>query len=236
MIWIASQRLLFVHNPKCAGTSIHKALLAEFPGAAVGWGRHYNVERDEIRDMAHLEAREARAHFGLTGSFRSFGFVRDPYARFISSYLHFKHWNPDHASMSPEELAFDLLDEARIRGDWKFVHFAPQYRFFYEGRRRIVPHIWKVEDLPQAWQQVKREFSLQSELSLENRLGYEYFEPLSAMLIGRINSLYARDFALFDYPVKPGTVPKHRKRDFYARFARLWPERRGLDISDAADH
>jgi hypothetical protein len=235
MIWIAPRKLLFVHNPKCAGTSIHKALLTRFPDAAVGWGRHYDATRDEIKDMAHLSVREARTYFGLSGSLRSFGFVRDPYARFISSYLHFKHWNPDHASLTPEELAFDLLDEARIRSDWKFIHFAPQYRFFYEGRRCVVSHVWKVEDLPQAWHEVQREFSIDTILTQENRLGYEYFEPMSAALIGRINSLYARDFALFGYPVKPGAMPKQGKRDFYARFARLWPERRGLDISDAAE-
>jgi hypothetical protein len=235
MIWIVSQRLLFVHNPKCVGTSIHKALLTQFPDATVGWGRHYDAERDEIKDMAHLSVREARVHLGLTGSFRSFGFVRDPYARFISSYLHFKHWNPDHASLTPEELAFDLLDEARIRTDWRFVHFAPQYRFFYEGKRRVVAHIWKVEDLPQAWREVQKEFAIDSDLTQENRLGYESFEPMSTALTGRINTLYARDFALFGYTAKPGQLPARRTRDYYARFARLLPERRGLDISDAAE-
>jgi hypothetical protein len=235
MIWIASRRLLFVHNPKCAGTSIHKALLAQFPEAEVSWGRRYDMERDDIKDMAHLGVPEARSHFGIDGAFRSFGFVRDPYSRFVSAYLHFKRWNPDHASLTPDELAFDILDEARIRSDWKFVHFSPQYRFYYEGTRSVVSHIWKVENLPEAWREVCKQFSIEADLRGENRGGYEYFEPLSRALIGRLNVLYARDFALFGYKMKPGTPPGRSARDFYSRFVRLWPERRGLDISDAAD-
>ena len=235
MIWIESRRLLFVHNPKCAGTSIHTALLKQFPDAAVSWGRRYDVLDDDIKDMAHLTPREAVLQFGLQKPFRSFGFIRDPYARFMSSYYHFKHWNPAHGSLTPEELAFDILDEARIRSDWKFIHFAPQYRFFLEGKRCVVDHIWKYEELPGAWQEAKREFSIDADLTVENQLALRYREPMSDRLIARINFLYARDFALFGFAPKRAKRQGAKGRDFYGYFAKLWPERRGLDISDAAE-
>jgi hypothetical protein len=235
VIWIESRRLLFVHNPKCAGTAIHNALLKQFPDAAVSWGRRYDVLTDNIQDMAHLTPREAILHFALKQPFRSFGIIRDPYARFMSSYYHFKHWNPAHESLTPEELAFDVLDEARIRTDWKFVHFAPQYRFFLEGRRRVVTHVFRYEDLPKAWPEVKREFSLDKDLCVENRLAERFIEPMSDRLVARINFLYARDFALFGYVPQRVRRQPARGREYYSRYARLWPERRGLDISDAAD-
>jgi len=236
VIWIESRRLLFVHNPKSAGTSIHAALLRQFPDALTSWGRRYDVVSDDIRDMAHLTPREAALHFALSQPFRSFGFVRDPYARFMSSYYHFKHWNPGHESLTPEELCCDLLDEARIRSDWKFVHFAPQYRFFYEGTRRVTDKVFKFEDLPFAWSQVQREFAIDADLTVENRLASRFFEPMSENLIARINLLYARDFALFGYtPMRVKKKQAAKGKDFYGRYARLWPEHRGLDISDAAD-
>lgn len=238
MIWIESRRLLFVHNPKCAGTSIRTALLNQFPEAEVAWGRRYDVITDDIKDMAHLTPREAALHFGLQKPFRSFGFIRDPYARFMSSYYHFKHWNPNHESLTPEELAFDLLDEARIRSDWKFIHFAPQYRFFYEGTRRQVQKVFRFEDMPSAWAEAQRAFAIDEGLTIENRLSSRFFEPMSEALIARINFLYARDFALFDYTPRPVKKQKRTEkggRDYYGYFARLWPERRGLDISDAAE-
>jgi len=234
MIWLARQRTLFVHNPKCAGTSVHKVLTEAYPDAHIGWGRRYDAERDEIQDMAHLTPREARAHFNLPLEYRSFGFVRDPYARFVSAYLHFKRWNPHYESLTPEELAFDILDEARIRSDWKFIHFAPQYRFFYEGQCCVAWRVWKMENLPAAWHQLRNDLQLDADLPELNKLSPEWFEPMSEALVGRINMLYARDFALFGYAKRPGREPRAR-RGFYSRYRKLWPELRNLDISDASE-
>ena len=232
MIWIEARRLLFVHNPKCAGTAIHKALTGEFPGANATWGRRYDAARDAIFDLAHMRLEEARAHFALTQPFRSFGFVRDPYARFLSSFVHLKHWNRDYAALTQEDLAFDLLDEERIRFDWKFIHFAPQYRFFYEGRARAVSHIWKVEDLPSAWDEVRKNFSIAAPLTVENKLDAAV-PALSDAVIGRLNLLYARDFALFDYKKRPADA--RPTPTLYAKFAKLWPERRGLEMTDKSE-
>jgi sulfotransferase famil protein len=232
MIWIGARRLLFVHNPKCAGTAIHKALLSEFPDAQAAWGRRYDAARDEIEDLAHLSIAEGRAHFAIDGAFRSFGFVRDPYARFVSSYLHLKHWNRDWRDVTPDDLLFDVLDEERIRGDWKFVHFAPQYRFFYEGTMRAVTELWKAEALPGAWRQVCDAFDLRGELTTENRIGGEV--ALGAGAVSRLNQLYARDFALFGYERRRGAAFFRKPRALYAGFAKLWPERRDLDVSDLA--
>ncbi len=232
MIWIEARRLLFVHNPKCAGTAIHKALTAQFPDAKATWGRRYDAARDAIFDLAHMRLGEARAHFALTQPFRSFGFVREPYARFVSSFVHLRHWNRDYAGLTQEELAFDLLDEERIRFDWKFVHFAPQYRFFYEGGDRAVSHIWKVEDLPSAWNEVQANFSVSAPLTVENRLD-EPAPPLSEAVVARLNLLYARDFALFGYRLRAADA--RPQRTLYAKFAKLWPERRGLEMTDKSE-
>jgi hypothetical protein len=232
MIWTPARKLLFVHNPKCAGTAIHKALTAEFPDANAAWGRRYDAARDEIVDLAHRRIGEAREAFAIEGPFTSFGFVRDPYARFLSSFVHLKHWNKDFAALRQEELAFDLLDEERIRGDWKFVHFAPQYRFFYEGTARAVTHLWKVEDLPSAWDEVRAKFSIATPLTVENKLDAPA-PALSEAVIGRLNLLYARDFALFGYAKRPGT--SREPRTLYRKFTSLWPERRGLDVSDKTE-
>ncbi|MBV8978583.1 MAG: sulfotransferase family 2 domain-containing protein [Alphaproteobacteria bacterium] len=234
MIWIESRRLLFVHNPKCAGTSVHKALMTQFPDAKALWGRRYESGRDAIRDLAHMTVAEARAELGLTEAFRSFGFVRDPYARFVSSYRHLKHWNRDLERLTPEELAFDLLDEERIRFDWKFIHFAPQYRFFYEGPVRTA-EIYKVEDMSAAWAAASKAFGLSAGLPRENRLDGEGGTGLSHGVIARLNLLYARDFKLFDYPMVPAPDKARDTRDLYAKFVRLWPERRNMDISDKTE-
>lgn len=232
MIWIEARRLLFIHNPKCAGTAIHKALTGEFPDANATWGRRYDVALDAIFDLAHMRPEEARAHFAPAQPYRSFGFVRDPYARFLSSFVHLKHWNRDYERLTQEDLAFDMLDEERIRFDWKFIHFAPQYRFFYDGPTRAVSHVWKVEDLPSAWDEVRKNFSIAAPLTVENRLD-ESVPALSEAVIARLDLLYARDFALFDY--KKRSADSRPSRTLYAKFAKLWPERRGLEMTDKSE-
>jgi hypothetical protein len=234
MIFIPSQRLVFIHNPKCAGTSIHKALVDRFPDASAFWGRRYDAGKDAIIDMAHLTIAQAREEIGHGETFRSFGFVRDPYARFASSYLHLRRWSPEHRALSIEELAFDLLDEERIRFDWKFIHFAPQYRFFYEGTRRGVDNVWKAEELPAAWQELERTFAIDAKLASENRGDLRDAAPLGDAVVARINQLYARDFAYFGYAMRPSRGKPGPARGPYVAFLDLWPERRNLEMTDAS--
>jgi len=233
MIWLPAQRLVFIHNPKCAGTSIHAAL-KRLPGAQAFWGRRYDVAEDAIIDMAHLTIAQARKRLGKDETFRSFGFVRDPYARFVSSYLHLKRWSADHRALSMDELAFDILDEERIRFDWKFIHFAPQYRFFYEGKERTVDRVWKTEDLPRAWDEMCREFSVDAKLASQNRGDLRDTATLSPAIEARINQLYARDFKFLDYPMRSTGAKPKPARGPYTAFAELWPERRNLDITEAS--
>jgi len=233
MIWLPAQRLVFIHNPKCAGTSIHAAL-KRLPGAQAFWGRRYDVAEDAIIDMAHLTIAQARKRLGKHETFRSFGFVRDPYARFVSSYLHLKRWSADHRALSMDELAFDILDEERIRFDWKFIHFAPQYRFFYEGKERTVDRVWKTEDLPGAWDEMCREFSVDAKLASQNRGDLRDTANLSPAIEARINQLYARDFKFLDYPMRSTGAKPKPARGPYTAFVELWPERRNLDITEAS--
>lgn len=232
MLWVPERRLLFIHNPKCAGTAVHNALLAEFPEGQAFWGRSYARKTDRIIDLAHLTIADARQVVPDVdeATVNSFGFVRNPYERFRSCFTYFKNWNTPFAELTAEELAFDLLDEERIRGDWKFIHFAPQYCFFYVDGRRAVDRIYYMEDLPQAWDRVQRDFRLTADLKRENESEGAPEIELSDRLIGRLNSLYARDFAYFGYDKKPARASSVRRP--YPAFSKLWPEYRGLDISD----
>lgn len=142
--------------------------------------------------------------------------------------------SPDHRALTIDELAFDILDEERIRFDWKFIHFAPQYRFFCEGTKRTVDRVWKTEALPGAWDEVRAEFSVDAKLVSENRGDLRDTASLTPAVEARINQLYARDFMLFDYAMRPSSAKPKPARGPYAAFVDLWPERRNLDISEAS--
>ena len=232
MLWIPERRLLFIHNPKCAGTAVHNALLAAFPEAQAFWGRAYERKTDRIVDLAHLTIADAPRMLPEIeeATVKSFGLVRNPYDRFLSCFAYFKNWNAQFERLSPEELVFDVLDEERIRCDWKYIHFAPQYCFFYRDGRRAVDHIYYLEDLPHAWDRIRRDFGLAADLRRENESDAAEKVTLSERLIGRLNCLYARDFAYFGYDKRPARASVVRRP--YPAFSKLWPEHRGLDISD----
>src|SRR5262249_34899601 len=104
--------------------------------------------------------------------------------------------------------------------------------FFYEGSTRAVSHLWKVEDLPSAWDEVRAKFAVAAPLTVENKLDAPA-PALSEAVIGRLNLLYAPDFALFGYPTRPAAA--RAIRTLYRKFAALWPERRGLDTSEKTE-
>jgi hypothetical protein len=232
MLWIPQRRILFIHNPKCAGTAIHNAIYSQYPNCKTYWGRFYSRRLDRVLDLTHLTIQDAASLFGLRSPLRSFGFVRNPYTRFLSSYHHFKRHNPHYENLTIEALALDLLDEERIREDWKFVHFAPQYRFFFIDNQQQVDYLWRVEDLPAVWRQVQEAFGFKRQLDAENTNMAIASDGMPVAVCHRINQLYARDFQLFRYDVAhSGHIP-NQLSPIYPQFVALWPEHRSLDASD----
>jgi hypothetical protein len=233
MLWMKKDQILFIHNPKCAGTAVHNAVLLSYPNAKKYWGRFYSSDLDRIIDLTHLTIQEAHQITGITSRCSSFGFVRNPFNRFVSAYWHLKVHNTSLDSMSMEELAFDILDEERIRYDWKFIHFIPQYRMFFINNTQAVSNIWKVESISSSWNEVCEVYRLSTKLEYENvRINCPTVD-LSDRLKARLTFLYARDFKLFNYdPAPADDAMTYNTGQFYQEYASMWPERRSVDISD----
>ena len=68
-----TQKIIFIHTPKTAGTSISKALYGSSP-----W--HFSL--DELNFINH---NKVQYYF-------KFGFVRNPISRLISTYNYSKYW------------------------------------------------------------------------------------------------------------------------------------------------
>lgn len=232
MIYLPEVRALFVHNPKCAGTALTQALESAWPEAVRLWGRGYDPRTDCIRDLAHLTLQEAAEALGPDAPIDyAFGVVRDPYARFVSALKHFNRHSGYRMPFSADTFIDRFMNHTTIRCDWRFVHFAPQYRFFLPGVRPI-DHVGRVETLPAFTSTLSERLGRPIDPAREN-VGDTIDVALSDFAVAAINHFYARDFAQFGYPMRASPVDCQPTcaRSFYGQFEDLWPEERGLDAS-----
>ena len=89
MIVNDESRFVFVHIPKCAGTSVRNALSIRNDCRFAEWNRRARHRSLGYIDYMHLPLFTLREHFEgqfrRVDSYRSFAVVRDPFARFPSS-------------------------------------------------------------------------------------------------------------------------------------------------------
>lgn len=135
------KRVIFVHIPKCGGTSINNYLNMKVIG---GTGHAYY---------------NAHAQYVNAGYF-AFTFVRNPWDRVVSMYKYFKSMRPGkhkwygqnkQISDTVQNITFEQfchrLDEFQ-KSPASGVHFVPMVRFISKaGKLKDIDYIGKVEDI-----------------------------------------------------------------------------------------
>lgn len=232
MIYLPRQRAVFIHNPKCAGSSMVAALDRTFPERTRLWGRFYLPTQDLVRDVSHLRVEEMR-QFLPEATYPvnlTFGVVRDPYTRFTSAFKHFKKHSGCDPRLTVEQFMQQHFNHNTLRTDWRFVHFAPQYTFFFRSGWCCVDLIGRFEALGDFTAELSRRLGTEVHLGAEN-VGDRYAVELSDDAIATINHYYANDFALFGYAMR--SPSRHARvlgeQELYQRFEGLWPAERGLE-------
>ena len=213
-----ARKLLFVHIPKTAGTSVEEllglrgpwqkenintcfGLIQSVPLLEKGFSSHF---------LQHLTLSELSCLLGsdLQGCI-PFAVVRDPWNRLISS---FRRKDPDLCNLicsnsGRDANEFDLEAYIELAGWLDHAHLRPQYRFLtLSGSDRIDPriHVFRQEQL------------VDLEEWLAQRLGQSVVLPNSNVSVPqtpwsdlnahqedklreRVHVLYAEDYAAFGY-------------------------------------
>lgn len=140
MIVSHKHRFVFIHNPKCAGTSFRQQIVQYHDDETTFWGYEVSPHLGIQLDLAHLRLWELaslrRPLMRRISGYRSAVFVRNPFRRLVSSLMeHIRNFRP--------QLGFQALDKAgqidatlhilreltpeRLITDFRYVHFSPQY-------------------------------------------------------------------------------------------------------------
>ncbi len=154
MIISSAKKTIFVHIPKCAGTSFRTAIQHMHDYPVEFWNFAYSDYFQRDLDFAHLRMWEVAAMFPdvfeKLQTYKSLVFVRNRYSRFVSAAQeHISRFGgiklatrtPEDQKRVIELLIKRNLTTTRILGDKAYVHFSPQAWYINLGPKRIVKHI-----------------------------------------------------------------------------------------------
>jgi hypothetical protein len=187
-----TNKCVFVHITKAAGTSLALSLFGELP--------------------YHYTAQEYRVIYGRRdfNSFFKFTFVRNPWDRLYSAYSYLKGggWNEQDAQWSYDNLSdiqsFDdfvinWLSEDRLSSH---IHLWPQSDFICNAwGQPIIDHLGYFETIQQDFDLVAARLNLQQvnlkHTNASKREGYT--SVYSDAAIQKVAALYSKDIANFGY-------------------------------------
>lgn len=185
-------RFVFIHIPKCGGTSVRAALaeLDDRKDVYFARGRSAHSALGSL-DYHHIPLRTLKQYFredfDCVKEYLGFAVVRNPYTRFPSSIserlIAFKGRRPD--DLSEKEVrreiheAVEYLTDSSLRlpiVDPKFIHFSRQVDYLEIDGERLIERIYPIERLSDMILEIgtMTDKELLYQVKKNQRLGYRF--------------------------------------------------------------
>jgi hypothetical protein len=191
------RKIIFIHIPKTAGSSIEHLLRDEgkyeldFIGVRNGRSSHHYMGIE-----LKLILKE------LYPTYYKFSFVRNPYDRLISEYFWCRINNVGHKFNKTFDEFLDYVED--VIKNKKFFkpidndHFIPQYSFLFFNNKLLVNNIFKYEDIETVAPLIKKRLKIKTSLQHLNK-SVKNEITLTQEQKDRIYNLYKIDFETFNY-------------------------------------
>jgi len=183
MIISDTHKFVFIHIPKCAGTSVRKALLP-FDEKTIKSGREkhpifglfdYNhIPLSTLRNFFPEEYKKVR-------TYHSFSIVRDPFARFSSSLGQRmkSHKKRKLSQMTSKEVKKEVDQTIKLLLKHKnaeilpaeLIHFQKQKSYIYDGESVLIDSIYHVGQLKRLFVDLEKKMHI----GLNFRSAYKQF-------------------------------------------------------------
>jgi hypothetical protein len=210
----AAEKCMFVHIPKCAGTSVRRSLFGRDGG-------HRPLEI--FRTMVPPEM--------FDQSFK-FTFVRNPWDRLVSAFFFLQKSDLERNQRFARRnlSAFTDFDSfvrqwLTRKSIWNFTHFLPQHHFICIDQRLGVDFVGFYENLSEDFAIVAKKIGRPTTLRDENRLGgrakdyRQYYNDETRQMVADV---YAEDIALLGYSFDNSSLPTQlATRDRRAEAAKI---------------
>lgn len=213
MIIDDQNRVVFIHIPKCAGTSIRR-VLGKFDSYEGKWANAKSEHPELGRiDMGHLPLSILREYFPReyikVQSYHSLAVLRDPYARFPSSlYQRLKMYGEKPVEqMSKAELNAALEETIALLSacslgkclPYDYIHFQRQTTYIFDQERQLVDNLYTMENLEALFQKLSDLTGVSVGLEEETSIGHSrvYKTNVRRALGNLIKPLYTPEVQKF---------------------------------------
>lgn len=196
-------KCLFVHIPKTGGVSVYRSLFSPTPDKVIKSIGHYS-----LKDYGVIFGSDALEEYF------KFAFVRNPWARTLSSYQFLKKGgfhNQDKAWADANIDKFNSFDEFVI--EWltpgnisKALHFIPQHEFLTiaRGGENSMDFVGKLETIESDFQHIKNQLDIDCNLQHHNKSKStkpkahyrNFYTQKSRDIVARV---YQKDIDTFNY-------------------------------------
>lgn len=209
---------VFIHNPKCAGTTVRQSLMRFETRNDFYW--LFDMLDGQQIDKAHLPLtllkRYAPADFELLSDYRVFGFVREPLARIVSAYNEthlriYQKFSQGSLGLDDYRNGFNRfchgLNEQVLKG-WHFEyrHCIPQRDMFYLQGKCHADVLINMEQMNQQLgklniidHRITDILASNDKQANSKRLSIHHNELFDAQSLAIVRAVYHDDFVLFGY-------------------------------------
>jgi hypothetical protein len=182
-------KILFVHVPKSAGSTIH-----------IYFKDYYKLvgeERlDPVPEIHHMTYRDIIRQNPTLKTYFSFGFVRNPWDRLLSGFLDFKQNRRNFQNIDFKYFVHHLRD-SNILND---VHFRPQKEFLVDGED-AVSFIGRFENLADDFMTICNNINIDFIPLRKHRSTKhdEYTKYYDKEMIKIVENIFKEDIKYFNY-------------------------------------
>ena len=200
-----TDQIVFLHIPKNAGTSVHRALKSAHQTndqVVEGWGIEKGFDlahpTPQILNQYYPQDYSLLQHPGTT----SFAILRDPLARCLSAFAEHRKQYGTHplASRTLSEYLDRIESRAYLADDgnsYLFIHGAPQVEFIYEDGKLLPKHLFRMED-PQLFKRLCLLLGRSLPVLHLNQSRPAPAPFLSRHMINLIMTIYEQDYELLE--------------------------------------
>ena len=205
MIISHRHKFIFVAVPKTGTHSVRQALREQMGEEDIEQVRLFENKRFPIPELAdirhgHLTLAQVRPHIPAEDfdAYFKFGFVRNPFDRFIS-YCAFMTRDQDIFARDPQAVMRHLLFVEPPRGH---ILFQPQHSFFTDADGKLLSdQVGRIEQMQASYDAICTRIGIPSRAldKVNSTRRGDYRDYYDQQLIDGVTALYARDLELFDY-------------------------------------
>lgn len=197
-----TNKFIFVHNYKVAGSSIKRALRPY--SAKIGFWQ-FSLREPFFRFNAHVQSKDIKERIPrfIYENYFKFGFVRDPWDWQVSLYTFMLKNQKHHQHRLIKSMNFERYIDWRVHQELRL-----QKDFFYNQQGEcLVDFVGKYESLQKDFNQVCATVGIKTCLPHINQSkpAGSYLEYHTRETIDMIEQAFQQDILLFNYQ-KPGLV------------------------------